>query len=106
MKHCPMCRGTCELSTCIYKDRCSIVRCSEASSYTTLAHCKVGDQKIVQFICPNNKCLCQKLCSMGLIEGASVNVIGFAPFNGPIMIMVCGSYLALRRDEAIMIETN
>lgn len=41
---------------------------------------------------------------MGLIEGATVEVIGFAPFGDPIMITVGRSRLALRRDEAVMIE--
>ena len=97
-------RGNCDRSTCVYKDKCSTAGCSIESSHSTLAHCKAGEQKIVKFVCPNNQQLCQKLNSMGLIEGATVEVIGFAPFGDPIMITVGRSRLALRRDEAVMIE--
>lgn len=99
-------RQTCDPNTCVFKDRCSTSFCSIESSHSTLAHCQVGDKKIVKFVCPNNQRLCQKLNSMGLIEGAAVEVLGLAPFGDPMMIAVGRSRLALRRDEAVMIETE
>ena len=99
-------RASCDPSKCAFRERCSTSTCPSELSHSTLAHCQVGDKKLVKFVCPNNQKLCHKLSSMGLIEGALVEVLSFAPFGDPMMIAIGRSRLALRRDEAVMIETE
>lgn len=45
----------------------------------------------------------RRLLEMGLIKGASVELIRFAPMGDPIEIKVKGYRLSLRRDEADMV---
>lgn len=48
--------------------------------------------------------IAQRLMELGLIAGAAVKVLGRAPFGGPLRIRVGSGQLALRRDEARMVE--
>ena len=98
-------RAACDRDKCAFRDCCSTASCSIEGSPSTLAHCDVGDKKVVKFVCPNNQRLCHKLNSMGVVEGATVEVISLAPFGDPIMITIGRSKLALRRNEAVMVET-
>lgn len=41
---------------------------------------------------------------MGLISGVEVEVLGTAPFQDPILVSLGQVRLALRRDEAALIE--
>jgi len=47
--------------------------------------------------------LVQRLLEMGLIEGAEVEVLGFAPLGGPVEIRLGDYRLSLRRTEAARI---
>lgn len=44
--------------------------------------------------------LVQRLMEMGLLEGAEIEVIGFAPLGDPVEIRVGDYRLSLRRVEA------
>ena len=46
----------------------------------------------------------QALLEMGVVPGATVSVVKFAPFGDPIQVRVKGYSLAMRRSEAEMIE--
>lgn len=49
--------------------------------------------------------LARRLLEMGLLEGADVEVLHQAPFGGdPLAVRVRGSIVALRRNEANIIE--
>lgn len=45
-----------------------------------------------------------RLLEMGVVPGATVSVVKFAPFGDPIQVRVKGYSLAMRRSEAEMIE--
>jgi ferrous iron transport protein A len=48
--------------------------------------------------------LAQRLMEMGLLEGAEVEVVGFAPLGDPIEIRLGDYRLSLRRNEAARIR--
>lgn len=48
--------------------------------------------------------LSQRLMEMGLLEGAAVEVVGFAPFGDPMEIRLGDSCLSLRKREAARIS--
>jgi len=45
-----------------------------------------------------------KLLEMGCLPGNSVRLIQQAPFQGPIYLEVNGSYVAIRKETAKLIE--
>ena len=45
-----------------------------------------------------------RLMEMGVVPGATVQLIGFAPLGDPIEYQVQGYRLSLRRDEAKRVE--
>lgn len=47
--------------------------------------------------------LAARLMEMGLIEGASISVIGRAPMGDPTEYSVCGYRISLRRIESMRI---
>ena len=46
----------------------------------------------------------QRLLEMGVIQGATVEVIRLAPLGDPVEIVVQGYHLLLRKAEAALIE--
>ncbi len=48
----------------------------------------------------------QRLLEMGLLEGAELEVIGFAPFGDPMEIRLRDYRLSLRRSEAARITVS
>ena len=44
--------------------------------------------------------LCERLHEMGLRVGTKLNILGRAPFKGPLLLRFNTSFLALRLDEA------
>ena len=50
--------------------------------------------------------IAQRLMELGVIAGAVIRVLGRAPFGGPIRVRVGAGQLALRRDEAHLIEVH
>lgn len=47
-----------------------------------------------------------KLMEMGIMEGRELEVLHIAPFGDPIAVEVDGYTLALRLDEAALIDVN
>ena len=50
--------------------------------------------------------LSQRLMEMGLLEGESVEVVGFAPLGDPMQLRLSGYHLSLRKSEAARIEVT
>jgi len=50
--------------------------------------------------------LTQRLMEMGLLDGAEVEVIGFAPLGDPVEIRLADYRLSLRRSEAARIQVT
>ena len=48
----------------------------------------------------------QRLYEMGLVEGAQVEVVGFAPLGDPIEIRLQDYRLSLRRSEAVRVQVR
>jgi ferrous iron transport protein A len=53
-----------------------------------------------------NASLVQRLLEMGLLEGETVEVIGFAPLGDPMEIRLRDYRLSLRRSEAACITVT
>ena len=45
-----------------------------------------------------------KLMDMGLIEGATIELLGVAPLGDPMELKVKGIYLSLRKEDAALIQ--
>ena len=65
---------------------------------------KPGQQAKVIKLGKADKLYRQKLVSMGIIPGAILTVVRFAPLGDPMEIEVRGTILCLRKAEANMIE--
>ena len=50
--------------------------------------------------------LVQRLYELGLFEGETVEVVGFAPLGDPVEIRVGGTHLTLRRREAAAVTVG
>jgi Fe2+ transport system protein FeoA len=50
--------------------------------------------------------LIQRLLEMGVLEGAEVEVLGFAPLGGPMEIRLGDYRLSLRRSEAARVSVQ
>jgi ferrous iron transport protein A len=50
--------------------------------------------------------LVQRLMEMGLLEGAEVEVVGFAPLGDPMEVRLRDYRLSLRRNEAARIRVT
>lgn len=70
------------------------------SSTASLASLSRGEQGVVAAVGTDNKALCNRLLSMGLVSGTAVKVLQIAPLGDPIKIEALGYKLSLRRDEA------
>ena len=47
-----------------------------------------------------------RLCELGLLPGSSVRLVSKTPFGGPIQIKLNHSYLAIRKEDAILIKVK
>lgn len=48
----------------------------------------------------------ERLCELGISPGAKVNLKSKLPFNGPIIMRVESTTLALRKEEASQVEVK
>ena len=70
----------------------------------TLKECKTGMTVRVESI--GDSILKERLMTMGLIPGTKVTVLRSAPFGDPIAIGIRSYHLAMRRDDAEMVEVE
>ena len=68
----------------------------------SLDQLQAGDRAVVQAIRGGDS-LVQRLLEMGLLEGETVEVVGFAPLGDPMEIRLRDYRLSLRRREAACI---
>ena len=73
---------------------------------TSLAGLRCGEKGIVLSVSSENKILCSKLLSMGIVAGTRIEVLAIAPFGDPIQIRALGYKLSLRINEASTIEVR
>jgi len=63
-----------------------------------------GSKGVVVGVSVENKTLCNKLLSMGIISGTQIEVLSIAPLGDPMKIQALGYKLSLRRSEARHVE--
>ena len=68
----------------------------------TLDHAKPGQQLRIDRIDGPPE-LVQRLMEFGLLEGETIEIVGFAPMGDPIEIHIGGTRLSLRKREASQI---
>jgi len=71
-------------------------------NFTTIASLSVGEKGIIKDIPFDGVPL--NLLEMGCLPGKEVELLQLAPLRDPLYIRVNGSYLAIRRDMAELIE--
>ena len=76
---------------------------SDTDTGRTLADLAPGQSGEVED-CHGEGPMFQRLCEMGVVEGARVRVVRRAPFGDPIHIRLNDYDLALRRAEAMLIR--
>lgn len=59
-----------------------------------------GQRVRIRAVSPGEVAYRQKLIAMGLVPGTELTVTRIAPFGDPIEILVRGSRLSLRKNEA------
>lgn len=68
----------------------------------TIAHLKRGEKAIIKDTSHHEIPL--KLYEMGCLPGNEVELIQFAPFRDPMYLNINGSFLAIRKETAQLIE--
>jgi ferrous iron transport protein A len=48
----------------------------------------------------------RRLMELGLVPGTRLEILGAAPFGGPIELLTRGCSLSIRREEAAFVEVN
>jgi len=66
---------------------------------------KPGDKARIELV-QGGGSLMQRLLEMGLLEGETVEVVGFAPLGDPMEIRLRDYRLSLRRQEAACITVT
>ena len=72
-------------------------------SMSTLDQLKAGDRARITSL-ESDEALQQRLLEMGLLEGAELEVLGFAPLGDPMEIRLGDYRLSLRKKEAAAIQ--
>ena len=68
-----------------------------------LSALRKGQRGLVQLVSSANKNLCGRLLTMGIVSGAAIEVLEFAPLGDPMKIRALGYELSLRLGEASQI---
>ena len=66
---------------------------------TTLADLREGQSAVIEDVVGDDA-MAQRLMEMGMTDGETVRLVGFAPMGDPIEFAVRGYRLTLRRAEA------
>lgn len=73
---------------------------------STLDAVPSGSKGVVVGVSNENKTLCNKLLSMGIVSGTQIEVLSIAPLGDPMKIQALGYKLSLRRSEARSVEVT
>jgi Fe2+ transport system protein FeoA len=71
----------------------------------TLKDLKPGECGQIR-LCGGDGVAFQRLCEMGLVEGADLRVVRHAPFGDPMEIEINQCHLFLRKAQAAMVEVD
>lgn len=71
----------------------------------TLNHITHGTEAVVSHVMGDGP-VSLRLLEMGMIPGALVKVLQFAPLGGPMMVAIDGYRLSLRTTEAALIALS
>ena len=64
-----------------------------------LAELQPGQSGIVTSVCGSSR-LAARLMELGLVPGATVEVLRKAPFGDPVQYRICGAVISMRSAEA------
>ena len=73
---------------------------------TLLSEANSGDRCIVLEIAPEPAELRSRLYALGVIPGALLEILRFAPFGDPMQVKVGGSFISIRKAEAKIIQVT
>ena len=73
---------------------------------TLLSEANSGDRCIVLEIAPEPAELRSRLYALGVIPGALLEILRFAPFGDPMQVKVGGSFISIRKAEAKIIQVK
>jgi len=73
---------------------------------TTLANAQVGDVCLVTDIAQKPVELRSRLYALGVIPGASIEILRVAPLGDPMQINVGGTLLSMRKIDAQIINVQ
>ena len=71
----------------------------------TLNKISSGTEAVVSHVMGHGP-ITQRLLEMGMIPGAAVKVVQFAPLGGPMMVTLDGYSLSLRTSEAELVALS
>jgi ferrous iron transport protein A len=71
----------------------------------TLDHLLTGQRGEVEMLA-GEPALVQRLYEIGLLEGETVEVLGFAPLGDPVEVRVGNTRLSLRKQEAAAVSVR
>lgn len=84
-------------------DRCEVVLAKQSAPLTSLEE---GEEATISFLTCNNPAKVRRLISMGLVPGRKVMVEEKLPMNGPLLLRVDSSRVALARDFADLVHVK
>jgi DtxR family Mn-dependent transcriptional regulator len=94
-----------EPGTFIDRDTCSHTELKGIKMFKDLDELKVGQKGKIVSLNAKGK-IRRRLQDLGVVKGVEVEVVNTAPLNDPIDLKIKGFDLALRREEAALIEVE
>jgi len=73
---------------------------------TSLDLADTGDHCLVLEVSNDNAELQSRLYALGVIPGAVVKILRFAPLGDPMQVKVGGSFISIRKAEAAIIQVD
>jgi len=73
---------------------------------TSLDLADIKDHCLVLEVSNNNAELQSRLYALGVIPGAVVKILRFAPLGDPMQVKVGGSFISIRKAEAAIIQVD
>ncbi|MFT4888312.1 MAG: ferrous iron transport protein A [Pseudohongiellaceae bacterium] len=73
---------------------------------TSLDLADIGDHCLVLEVSNDNAELQSRLYALGVIPGAVVKILRFAPLGDPMQVKVGGSFISIRKTEAAIIQVD
>lgn len=66
-----------------------------------LAALRPGERALITKSSPSHR-----LCDLGFVAGNEIALLRKVPFGGPIEVLLLGTHMALRRDDARQVEVG